>query len=244
MDHTENSIKSSGSPVTGPQEGSSQESPQQESLLQEGSLPENPLQEGPLQESFSQEASDDTLVAAMEAILFAMGDAVSIDMLARALQISTERAESVAGLLAEKCAKPSSGLALNRYEDAIQLSTRPDLLDYLIRIASEPKKPRLTPTLMETLSIIAFKQPVTRMEVENIRGVNSDFAINRLISFDLVREVGRKEVPGRPLLFGTTEQFLRSFGLSSVNDLPEPDTSRMEEFREEAEEEVNTGLNV
>jgi segregation and condensation protein B len=118
------------------------------------------------------------------------------------------------------------------------------MLDYLIRIASEPKKPRLTPTLMETLSIIAFKQPVTRMEVENIRGVNSDFAINRLISFDLVCEMGRKEVPGRPLLFGTTEQFLRSFGLSSVNDLPEPDTSRMEEFREEAEEEVNTGLNV
>ena len=205
MDHTENGIIPSGSPGAAAQEGS------------------------------LQEASDDTLVAAMEAILFAMGDAVSIDMLARALQISTERAESVAGLLAEKCAKPSSGLALNRYEDAVQLSTRPDLLDYLIRIASEPKKPRLTPTLMETLSIIAFKQPVTRMEVENIRGVNSDFAINRLISFDLVCEMGRKEVPGRPLLFGTTEQFLRSFGLSSVNDLPEPDTSRMEEFREEAE---------
>jgi segregation and condensation protein B len=82
------------------------------------------------------------------------------------------------------------------------------------------------------------------MEVENIRGVNSDFAINRLVSFDLVREVGRKEVPGRPLLFGTTEQFLRSFGIRSLEDLPEADSSRMEEFREEAEEEVTSRLNI
>ena len=188
--------------------------------------------------------SDDTLAAAMEAILFAMGDAVSLDLLAQALRISPERTETIAGLLAARCAGPASGLVLNRYEDAIQLSTKPELLEYLIRIASQPKKPRLTPTLMETLSIIAFKQPVTRMEVENIRGVNSDFAINRLVSFDLVEEVGRKEVPGRPLLFGTTQQFLRSFGLSSVDQLPEPEASRMEEFREEAEEEVSTGLNV
>ena len=170
--------------------------------------------------------------------------AVSLDLLAQALRISLERTETIAGLLAARCAGPASGLVLNRYEDAIQLSTKPELLEYLIRIASQPKKPRLTPTLMETLSIIAFKQPVTRMEVENIRGVNSDFAINRLVSFDLVEEVGRKEVPGRPLLFGTTQQFLRSFGLSSVDQLPEPEASRMEEFREEAEEEVSTGLNV
>ena len=82
------------------------------------------------------------------------------------------------------------------------------------------------------------------MEVENIRGVNSDFAINRLVSFDLVQEVGRKEVPGRPLLFGTTQQFLRSFGISSVDELPEPDSSHMEVFREEAEEEVSSRLNI
>lgn len=189
-------------------------------------------------------ADDDTLLAAMEAILFAMGDSVSIDLLARALQVPEEKAEELAGRLAEKYETAGSGLALNRYEDTLQISTRPELIDYLIRIASEPKKPRLTPTLMETLSIIAFKQPVTRMEVENIRGVNSDFAISRLVSFDLVQEVGRKEVPGRPLLFGTTEQFLRSFGISSVDDLPEPDVSRVEEFREEAEEEVTSGLDV
>ena len=187
---------------------------------------------------------EDTLAAAMEAILFAMGDAVPVDSIAQALGVSRERALEAADVLSERCRQAGSGVALNWYEDSLQLSTKPELYEYLIRIASEPKKPRLTPTLLETLSIIAFRQPVTRMEVENIRGVNSDFAINRLISFDLVEEVGRKEVPGRPLLFGTTQQFLRSFGIRSVEELPEPDSSRMELFREEAEEEVSTKLNI
>lgn len=190
------------------------------------------------------EPDENTLVAAMEAILFAMGDAVPVDSIAQALGVSRERALEAADVLSEHCRQAGSGVALNWYEDSLQLSTKPELYEYLIRIASEPKKPRLTPTLLETLSIIAFRQPVTRMEVENIRGVNSDFAINRLISFDLVEEVGRKEVPGRPLLFGTTQQFLRSFGIRSVEELPEPDSSRMELFREEAEEEVSTRLNI
>ena len=194
--------------------------------------------------SEAQEPDDDTLVAAMESILFAMGDAVPVSSIAAALGVSRERTLQAAETLAERCRLGSSGLALNWYEDSIQLSTKPELYEYLIRIASEPKKPKLTPTLLETLSIIAYRQPVTRMEVENIRGVNSDFAINRLVSYDLVREVGRKEVPGRPLLFGTTQQFLRSFGIRSVEELPEPDSSHMESFREEAEEEVSSKLDI
>lgn len=184
------------------------------------------------------------LEAALEAILFAMGEAVPIDSLAAALGVSTDTAGRAVDGLAERCRRKNRGLTVNWYEDAVQLSTKPEYYGQLIRIASEPKKPKLTPTLMETLSIIAFRQPVTRMEVENIRGVNSDFAISRLVSFDLVREVGRKEVPGRPLLFGTTEQFLRSFGIRSVDELPEPDPGQMEAFREEAEEEITSRLNV
>ena len=209
-------------------------------------LPENHSvsAESAAPETAPEQPDDETVQAALEAILFAMGDAVPIDSIARALAISRDRAVQAADALADRCRQAGSGLVLNWYEDAVQLSTRPELYEYLIRIASEPKKPRLTPTLMETLSIIAFRQPVTRMEVENIRGVNSDFAINRLVSFDLVQEVGRKEVPGRPLLFGTTEQFLRSFGIRSLDDLPEADSSRMEEFREEAEEEVTSRLNI
>lgn len=188
--------------------------------------------------------SDDTLIAAMEAILFAMGEAVPIDSIAQALCVPKWKAMEMADVLSERYRNQNSGVSLNWYEESVQLSTKPELYEYLIRIAAEPKKPKLTPTLLETLSIIAFRQPVTRMEVENIRGVNSDFAINRLISFDLVEEVGRKEVPGRPLLFGTTQQFLRSFGIRSVEELPEPDTSHMEAFREEAEEEVSSKLDI
>jgi len=188
--------------------------------------------------------SSDTLVAAMEAILFAMGDSVPVDSIAQALEITADQARAAAGMLADRYRGSASGLVLNWYGDSLQLSTKPELYDCLIRIASEPKKPKLTPTLMETLSIIAFRQPVTRLEVEQIRGVNSDFAISRLVSFDLVQEVGRKEVPGRPLLFGTTEQFLRSFGIRSLEDLPEPDLSLMEVFQEEAEEEVASKLNI
>ena len=183
-------------------------------------------------------------MAAVETILCAMGDSVEIDTLADALGITREEAENAVSALEERCGAPDSGLMLNRFEDSVQLSSRPEYYEYLVKIAKAPKKQVLTDTLMETLSIIAFKQPVTRAEVENIRGVNSDFAISKLVSFDLVQEMGRKDAPGRPLLFGTTEQFLRSFGISSLTDLPDPGTDRVEEFREEAEKEVDGRLEI
>ena len=124
--------------------------------------------------------------AATEAILFAMGDSVRIGALASALECTEQEAESAAAELAEHYEETGSALVLNRYEDAVQLSTREFYYPWLVRIAKAPKKLTLSDTLMETLSIIAFRQPVTRLAVENIRGVNSDFAINRLVSFDLV----------------------------------------------------------
>lgn len=183
-------------------------------------------------------------MAAIETILFAMGDSVEISVIAAALDISEEEVREAARALEERCNADDSGLCVNWFEDSVQLSSRPEYYEYLIKIAKAPKKPVLTDTLMETLSIVAFKQPVTRAEVENIRGVNSDFAISKLVSFDLVKEVGRKEAPGRPLLFGTTEQFLRSFGIRSLGDLPDLETERMEEFREEAEKEVDGRLDI
>ena len=172
------------------------------------------------------------VTAAIETILFAMGDSVEIGTIAKALEISEEEVREAVHALEERCNEPQSGLMINWFEDSVQIS------------AKAPKKQVLTDTLMETLSIIAFKQPVTRAEVENIRGVNSDFAISKLVSFDLVEEVGRKDAPGRPLLFGTTEQFLRSFGISSLGDLPDLGTDQIEEFREEAEKEVDGRLDI
>ena len=184
------------------------------------------------------------ITAAIEAILFAMGNSVEISQIAEALEIEEDRAWQAVESLNQRYRENGSGLQIHRYDDAVQLSTRADQYKYLIKIAKVPKKQVLTDTLMETLSIIAFKQPVTRAEVESIRGVNSDFAISKLVGFDLVCEVGRKDAPGRPLLFGTTEQFLRSFGLSSLADLPNADTDQVEEMREQAEQEVDGRLEI
>ena len=177
-------------------------------------------------------------MAAIETILFAMGDSVEISALAAALEVTAEEVREAVDAIEDKYSLEESGLSINRFDESVQLSSRPELYEYLVKIAKAPKKQVLTDTLMETLSIIAFKQPVTRAEVENIRGVNSDFAISKLVGYDLVQEVGRKEAPGRPLLFGTTEQFLRSFGMSSLKDLPDLDTDQVEELREEAEAEI------
>ena len=118
------------------------------------------------------------------------------------------------------------------------------MYEYLIKIAKTPKKYVLTDTLMETLSIIAYKQPVTRLEIERIRGVSCDHAVNRLLEFNLITEVGRLDAPGRPLLFGTTEEFLRSFGVKSLDELPELNAVQIEEFKQQAEAEVQMQLDI
>ena len=124
--------------------------------------------------------------------------------------------------------------------DAASSVRRSEYYEELIRVAATaPKKAgTLTDTLLETLSIIAYKQPVTRLDVEKIRGVNCYDAITRLVEYNLVEELGRLDAPGRPLLFGTTEQFLRSFGVGSLEELPELSAVQVEEFKEQAEQEA------
>ena len=146
--------------------------------------------------------------------------------------------------MAEEYQREDRGISLTTLDDAVQLSTKGELYEYLIKIAKTPKKFVLTDTLLETLSIIAYKQPVTRLEIEKIRGVSCDHAVNRLLEFDLITEVGRMDAPGRPLLFGTTEQFLRSFGVKSIEDLPELNAVQIEEFKQQAETEVQLQLDI
>ena len=98
--------------------------------------------------------------------------------------------------------------------------------------------------MLETLSIIAYKQPVTKLEIEKIRGVKSDHAVNKLMEYNLVQEVGRLDAPGRPMLFGTTEEFLRNFGVQGLDELPELDPVQIEDFKAEAEEEIQLKLDV
>ena len=136
------------------------------------------------------------------------------------------------------------GIHLIELDGSFQLCTKPEMYEYLIKIASQPKRRVLTDVLLETLSIIAYKQPVTKMEIEKIRGVSSDHAVNKLVEYNLVCELGRLDAPGRPMLFGTTEEFLRSFGVESVDELPVLNEDQVEEFKHQAEEEMQLKLGI
>ncbi len=182
--------------------------------------------------------------AVLEAILFTMGESVEIERLAQVIEEDRQTTKEILDEMAKEYRKQERGIQLTTLENSVQLCTKGEYYEYLIKIAKTPRKFVLTDTLLETLSIIAYKQPVTRLEVEKVRGVNCDHAINRLIEFDLICEVGRLDAPGRPLLFGTTEQFLRSFGVKSLDDLPEINPVQMEEFKLQAESEVQMQLDI
>lgn len=182
--------------------------------------------------------------AVLEAILFTMGDSVEIDRLADVIEENKKTTIALLEEMAEEYQKQDRGISLVTLDDAVQLCTKGELYEYLIKIAKVPRKFVLTDTLLETLSIIAYKQPVTRLEIEKVRGVSCDHAVNKLLEFDLITEVGRMDAPGRPLLFGTTEQFLRSFGVKSIEELPELNAVQIEEFKQQAESEVQLQLDI
>ncbi len=180
----------------------------------------------------------------MEAVLFTMGDSVEVARLAEVIEEDVKKTKSILEGMKARYEEEGRGIMLIELEDSVQLCTKPDMYEYLVKIASTPRKYVLTDTLMETLSIIAYKQPITKLQIEKIRGVSCDHAVNRLVEFGLVSEVGRMDAPGRPLLFGTTEEFLRSFGVKSLEELPELSTVQLEEFKQQAESEVQLQLDV
>lgn len=176
--------------------------------------------------------------AIVEAVLFTMGESVELRQLAAALDRDTDTARDAVLRLKARYEEENRGMQIIQLEDSFQLCTRAQYYENLIRVAAAPKKQVLTDVVLETLSIIAYKQPVTKLEIEKIRGVKSDHAVNRLIEYNLVYEVGRLDAPGRPALFATTEEFLRRFGVGSTKELPKMSPGRMDEFRLEAEEEL------
>lgn len=176
--------------------------------------------------------------AAVEAILFAAGDSVENERLAEALELDKQEMSDILKRMALRYEEADRGIRLVELSGAWQLCTKTEHYEELIRVVKQPKKTLLTDVLLETLSIVAYKQPVTRLEVEKIRGVKSDHAVNKLVEYGLIEEVGRMDAPGRPILFGTTEEFLRRFGVNSVGELPQATPEQMEDFKEEAEEEA------
>ena len=180
----------------------------------------------------------------IEAILFAMGEAVELNRIAKAIQQDVTTTENIIRNMMIHYQEEDRGIQIIELENSFQLCTKKEYYDSLIRIAAQPKKPTLTDVMLETLSIIAYKQPVTKAEIEKIRGVKCDHAINKLLEYDLITELGRLDAPGRPLLFGTTEQFLRCFGVKSLEELPELNPVQVEEFKQEAEAEMHMKLDI
>lgn len=184
------------------------------------------------------------LESAIEAILFTMGDSVELSKIASAIEHDEETTRKIVHQMMDKYQAEDRGIQIVELEDSFQLCTKKQNYDYLIRIAKQPRRYVLTDVLLETLSIIAYKQPVTKLEVEKIRGVKSDHAVNKLVEYNLACEVGRLDAPGKPILFGTTEEFLRRFSIQSVDDLPVLNPEQVEHFKSEAEEEVQLKLDV
>ena len=182
--------------------------------------------------------SDKKLKAAFEAILFTMGRSVEGRIISEALEISESEVQEIAEQMARDYEGEDRGIRILFLDSAYQLCTKAEYYETLIRIAKRPAKPVLTEVVLEVLSIIAYKQPVTKSEIERIRGVQSDYPVNRLLEFGLIEEVGRLDAPGRPMLFATTEEFLRQFGISSTRELPAIDEETFENARDEAERTV------
>lgn len=161
------------------------------------------------------------LEAGLEAVLFAAGDAVPVDRLTAALETTREALLQAAGALENLYDFENRGIMLLRLEDKLQLCSRPLYADAARRVTESRRPPSLTPAALEVLTIIAYRQPVTRAFIDQLRGVDSGGTVAGLAEKGLIEEAGRMDVPGRPILYRTTEAFLRAFAIRSLDELPE-----------------------
>ena len=180
----------------------------------------------------------------IEAILFTMGESVELGKIAAVIEHDENTTRKIIHNMMDRYEEDNRGIRIIELEDSFQMCTKKETYEYLIRKAKQPKRYVLTEVLLETLSIVAYKQPVTKLEIEKIRGVKSDHAVNKLVEYGLVEEVGRMDAPGRPLLFGTTEEFLRRFSVQSLDELPTINPEQVEHFKEEAEDEAQLKLDI
>ncbi|WP_346704317.1 SMC-Scp complex subunit ScpB [uncultured Agathobaculum sp.] len=160
------------------------------------------------------------LEAGLEAVLFAAGDAVPVERLVAALETSREALLDAAAALENLYDFENRGIMLLRLEDKLQLCSRPLYAEAARRVTESRKPPSLSAAALEVLTIVAYRQPVTRAFIDQLRGVDSGGTVAGLLEKGLIEEAGRLDVPGRPMLFRTTEAFLRTFGLSGLEELP------------------------
>lgn len=175
------------------------------------------------------------LQRAIEAILFAAGERIEISRLAMALEVDSADIEAAANSLADTLAFERRGIRILRLEDGYQMVSSGEMADYITKALETRKPPKLSSSQLEALTIVAYYQPATKAMVEQIRGVDSSYSISALMNKNLIEEAGRLNVPGRPILYRTTPDFLRTFGLSTLEELPPIDKVSFEEQIEAAQ---------
>jgi len=161
--------------------------------------------------------------AVIEGLLFAAGDSVEIDRIADIIEMDKKTTKEIISKMMDDYNIEKRGIKIIQLGSSYQMCTKPEYFDYIQRLAEPKRMQNLSNAAMEVLSIIAYRQPVTRAMIESIRGVSCDAIISRLIERNLIEETGRLDVPGRPMIFGTTEEFLRSFGVADLTELPDYD---------------------
>ena len=183
------------------------------------------------------------LTSAIEAILFAAGDSVPLARLSLVLGVSEQDVETSVKMLQESYTRQQRGMRILRLEDKVQMCSAPEYASFISKTLEQRKPPVLSQPALETLAVVAYFQPVTRAYIEQVRGVDSSYTVGVLNERGLMEECGRLEVPGRPVLFRTTDVFLRTMGISSLDELPElpdmTDSDGMEKLQEKIDELQN-----
>lgn len=172
--------------------------------------------------------SPEQLRSAVESLLFVAGRSLEFAELRRLLLVEEKRLREAIALLADDCERQGRGVRVQRTAESVQLVSAPENARFVAALLGLPTQVKLTTAALETLAVVAYRQPITRSQIEFIRGVNSDRALASLIQHGLVIEVGRAGTVGRPALFGTTAEFLQQFGLTTLDALPRPDVSEPE----------------
>ncbi len=183
------------------------------------------------------------LQRAIEAILFAAGERVEISRLSMALEVDPNEIQSAADVLADEMAYNRRGIRILRLEDGYQMVSSGEMADYITKALETRKPPKLSASQLETLTIIAYYQPATKAMVEQIRGVDSAYSITALLNKKLIEDAGRLNVPGRPIQYRTTPDFLRTFAINSLEDLPEIEKVNLGEpvFEENSDQQLQIG---
>ncbi len=175
------------------------------------------------QYEFEEISSKPKIKSAIEALLFVSGDSLTVKDLSNSLEVSPKFVANLLNEMVLEYEDEKRGIKLISINGEYQLVTKAENSDYIQKLLRKNKRQSLSQASLESLAIIAYKQPITRVDIDEIRGVKSESALQRLLEKDLIKEVGRLEVPGRPILFGTTEEFLRQFGLKELKELPSLD---------------------